>query len=133
MVPNIFLRTVITTVTTKFDKLQNADLVNLELDFLRSLVRLEFQLLEGACLTIVLEGLISFTYRLDFGDEPPWICLEFSIESLSNINSLKTGELLFSSGSPALRELSFPCYRVKAASADFEFVAVCQQVREESA
>jgi hypothetical protein len=76
-----------------------------------------------------LEGILSLHYQPDFTDEPPWICLDFSIEEINNIDELKQSEVLWKKGSPALKELNFPIYRVMSYSGDYNLVVVCQKLK----
>ena len=109
----------------------DSDLLNIELDFDKNNVVMEFFLLNGTTVYIKLNSIVSIKYWPDYTDEPSWMCSSFKVEEIHNIDQLEQNDVLWMKGSPALKELQFPIYKVRASSGDFEFSAVCQDIVEQ--
>jgi len=107
---------------------KSAQIDKIELDIETNTVEIEFYWPEYKTEKLRLVGLLSMRYRPDFTDEPPWICLNFSIELLNSIDELLQTEVLWKKGSNALNDLAFPIYRVNSGSGDYEFDVVCQAI-----
>ncbi|WP_325892798.1 hypothetical protein [Grimontia sp. NTOU-MAR1] len=101
---------------------------NVAIDIETSTVEIGFSWYPDTTETLRLIGLLSMTYQPDFTDEPPWVCLDFSVELINSMDELDQSEVLWEKGANALKDLSFPLYRFYAGSADFVFFAVCQEI-----
>ncbi|WP_197475323.1 hypothetical protein [Grimontia celer] len=101
---------------------------NVAVDIETSTVEIEFGWYLDKTEGFRLIGLLSITYLPDFTDEPPWACLDFSIELINSMDELDQSEVLWEKGANALKDLSFPLYRLHAGSADFVLFAVCQEI-----
>ncbi|NVJ62416.1 MAG: hypothetical protein HWE27_18655 [Gammaproteobacteria bacterium] len=77
---------------------------------------------------VKLKGILSFNYKPDFNDEPPWIVLDIDMEEISSVDGILEEETLFTKTSASIKDLKYPLYRVTAGSGDLSLKVVCQEV-----
>ncbi|MGF1866768.1 hypothetical protein L4D15_16175 [Enterovibrio norvegicus] len=110
------------------DRFKRSSVYQVAIDIEANTVEIGFSWYPDKTESVILIGLLSMSYQPDFTDEPPWMCLDFSVEFIHSMDELEQSEVLWEKGANALKDLSFPIYRFHAGSADFVFSAVCQKI-----
>ena len=113
-----------------FDNLQDCDLDDLNIDYRAGAISCRFRIPGGEYRNFRFRGLFSVNYLTDFSDEPPWICLEFSVEEINSYSDLDSYQKHWVEGSPILSEIQYPIYKCRMASGDFSLDIICNEVDE---
>ena len=103
------------------------DLTDIQVDFNAGLVKCVFGYPDDQNIELLFRDIIDLHYAPDYADEPPWIFGDVKLETLSQVNDLKTGEGLWVHQESFLKKY-FPCYRVSFESGDFRLSIICRSI-----